>query len=77
MINFENAYKDLSITDKDLYVQGKNKFIQEIQYAKTIHGKMRRLIDKKYIRWMEGENEPPANEEIFDQHIEPSKTYFV
>lgn len=64
MQSLENAYRDLSAPDNDLYIQGKNKFVSEIQHAKSINGKVRRLVDKRYISWMEGEMEPPEEEEI-------------
>lgn len=70
MLSLENAYKDLSAPDNDLYIQGKNKFISEIQHAKSINGKVRRLVDKRYISWMEGELQPPEKEEIVEQHTE-------
>ena len=77
MMNFENAYKDLSTPDNDLYIQGKNKFVSEIQHAKSINGKVRRLVDKRYISWMEGELEPPEEEEVIEEHTERGKTYLI
>lgn len=61
-INTEN-YHDPA---PQIYIEGKNKLIEEVNYAKGIPAKDRRLINRAYL-------EEDIEDEVISQHFDPSK----